>query len=584
MATWCLPQKYADEFLEKLRKGEIDPAKLAEMTSAERRAFFSKIVGEENAKNVNALFESKLLLKNQKAGMVRWAKKIGGMTEPAKRDIISRINKMDKFLNTKEEQMFLEDLASQKLGISVTQKEAQKIFDMTSKIKSLEKMVTAKGLSKKEMYDREVNYGNELIDFAEYMDGLRPKEFKIGSFALNVANLPQSVMTSLDMSAPRQLWGLMSTGSFWKNTPKLVTNWFSAKSARNDMAGVMGSPYYKISQAPSKNKLIITSEMDKMARKEDDVMSAFVDKIPILKQSSRSFRGMINATRMSRFKTVYDKAKKRGENVDPKTEEGKQTIEDINRRINIFSARGSLGKGDKYQIASPFLNVLFWSVRKMSADILMLNPMLYLRGSKTARNMAFRALIGSTAWTAGILVMADQLGYDVELDPRSADFGKIKIGDERVDVTAGKAPLIRLLVRLGYQAAGKKSIKSTTTGRVFKAGEFHSPKTLLLRYGKNKLAPMAGAVGDLLSDPDLFEGKDFIGRKIDLKKLTLENLGKEYAGIERTKDQTAEWVAEKLRPMIISTIMDMAHSGDEKDIISILTLFEIFGYGVQTYD
>jgi len=30
--------------------------------------------------------------------------------------------------------------------------------------------------------------------------------------------------------------------------------------------------------------------------------------------------------------------------------------------------------------------------------------------------------------------------------------------------------------------------------------------------------------------------------------------------------------------------MDMAHSGDEKDIISILTLFEIFGYGVQTYD
>ena len=147
-----------------------------------------------------------------------------------------------------------------------------------------------------------------------------------------------------------------------------------------------------------------------------------------------------------------------------------------------------------------------------------------------------------------------------------------------------KAALIRLIVRLSAQALGKDSIKSTKTGKVFKAGEFHSPKALLGRFTKNKLAPMAGLIADLLADPDLFEGKDFLGRKIDLKELTLENLGKEYIGKERDKEQVAEWTAEKLRPMIISTIMDMAFSGEQKGLIAVLTLFEIFGYGVQTYD
>jgi len=209
---------------------------------------------------------------------------------------------------------------------------------------------------------------------------------------------------------------------------------------------------------------------------------------------------------------------------------------------------------------------------------------LYLTGSKTARRASFRALIGSLALTAGILVTADAMGADVEYDPRSSDFGKIKIGKHRIDVTGGKGTLIRLIVRLGAQMIGKKDIKATKTGKVFKGGDFYSPKNLLLRFGKNKLAPMAGAIADLMSKPELLEGKDFLGRDLDLKKLTAENVGKELIGVGRIKDQTTEWTAEKLRPMIISTIIGMAFSGERADVIALLTLFEIFGYGVQTYD
>ncbi len=45
------------------------------MSSADRHAFFSKIVGEDHAGPVNALFESKLLLKDQQRGLINWAKK-----------------------------------------------------------------------------------------------------------------------------------------------------------------------------------------------------------------------------------------------------------------------------------------------------------------------------------------------------------------------------------------------------------------------------------------------------------------------------------------------------------------------------
>jgi len=103
MSAWCLLPKEADKFIDKLRSGKINPSELADMTSAERRDFFKQFGGEENAKKINALFESKLLLKNQKAGMITWAKNISGISKPAKRDIISKINRLEKALSPKKE-------------------------------------------------------------------------------------------------------------------------------------------------------------------------------------------------------------------------------------------------------------------------------------------------------------------------------------------------------------------------------------------------------------------------------------------------------------------------------------------------
>src|SRR3989304_6127179 len=119
------------KFKQALKSGEIDPFKLADMSSEQRRGYFEKVISAENAKQVNSLFESKLLLKNQQAGMITWAKKVAGISPQVKRDLISRIEKMDSVLDP--EGVFLEDLASTRLGIDVTQNEAKTISDLSEK-------------------------------------------------------------------------------------------------------------------------------------------------------------------------------------------------------------------------------------------------------------------------------------------------------------------------------------------------------------------------------------------------------------------------------------------------------------------
>ena len=81
----CLPKDIVKKFIDALKDGTIDPDALSRMSSAERRTFFDGIVGKDSAKDVNALFESKLLLKDQQTGMVNWAREVAGKKPDAVR-------------------------------------------------------------------------------------------------------------------------------------------------------------------------------------------------------------------------------------------------------------------------------------------------------------------------------------------------------------------------------------------------------------------------------------------------------------------------------------------------------------------
>ena len=54
--AWCLTRDQEARFRQALLNKEIDPFKLAEMTSEQRRTLFEKYVDPENAIQINSLY------------------------------------------------------------------------------------------------------------------------------------------------------------------------------------------------------------------------------------------------------------------------------------------------------------------------------------------------------------------------------------------------------------------------------------------------------------------------------------------------------------------------------------------------
>ena len=59
----CIPKHLTQEFLRRIKSGEITPEGLMDMTSEQRVQYFSDFLGEANARNVVSLLESKMLLR-----------------------------------------------------------------------------------------------------------------------------------------------------------------------------------------------------------------------------------------------------------------------------------------------------------------------------------------------------------------------------------------------------------------------------------------------------------------------------------------------------------------------------------------
>lgn len=164
----CLPKDIVNKFKNAIAGGKISPEKLTEMTSEERRRFLADIVGEDQAKEVNALFESKLLLKDQQRGIITWAKTVARLKPEAMRDLLSRVNKMDRVLNPTEESAFLKDLAGKKFNTDITYDEAQKISQLAKKADDLKD----KGAKMSGVSDEYLKARNDL---SGYVESLKPQ-------------------------------------------------------------------------------------------------------------------------------------------------------------------------------------------------------------------------------------------------------------------------------------------------------------------------------------------------------------------------------------------------------------------------
>lgn len=512
-AGFCLLPQNVDAFKEALVRGKIDPEKLSKMSSDERHAMFSDIVGEGNAKQVNALFESKTLLKNQKYAYTAWAKKVAGVSPEIRRDLISRIQKMDeRILNPAEEKLFLKDLAETRLGIGVTSQEAKQITNLSSKLQELEIKRKPNGTFPNEK-DR-MAYGYAKVDLGSFLSNKKLSAERKGikgtllsnpfENTSRIAGVAKSVRASFDNSAIfRQGWKTLWTNPVvWqKNARKTFGDLAKVGIMKQDvqrevMADIVSRPNY---DKYSKMKLAIGNI-------EEEFPSSIQNKIPgvgrIFKASEAAYENFLYRTRADVADKYLEIAKAGGVNINDKKQ-----LAAMGKIINSLTGRGSLGAGEGSRAVSSWTNNLFFSIRFLKSNIdVLTGHALSHDMTPFARKQAATNLLKIISGTAAVLTIANALKPgSVETDPRSANFGKIKIGNTTFDVSAGMGSLIVLADR---QIKGQT--KSSTTGIITNYGSGygqHSRFDGIQDFITGKFSPTAAAARDIM------EGKDFNGNK-----------------------------------------------------------------------
>lgn len=514
----CLPPAALDSFKQALIKGDINPEQLANMTSDERHALFSKIVGESDAKFVNASFESKLLLKNQQQGFVTWARHLTGVAPEVKRDIISRIQRLDTVLNPTEEKAFLKDLAATRLGVNVTESEAKQVASMAQEVAKGEALKRPDGTFPSE--EKRLAYGRAKVDLVDYINQLKHQANKTtvksvlehpGKAITAAAGVSKSIKASLDDSAIfRQGWKTMFTNpAIWQKNARQTfidgVRQFKGKDVLREVAADIESrpnaDLYK------KAKLAVGVQ-------EEAYPSQLPEKVPglgrLFKSSEAMYEGFLHRQRADVFDKYIEIAKKNGVDVADKHQ-----LESIGKLVNALTGRGHLGG---LEPAANTVNSIFFAPRNVKANLDTLTAHQFQKGvTPFVRKQAAINLVKIITGTAAILAIANAVKPgSVEKDPRSSDFGKIKIGDTRFDVTGGLGSMLTLAGRFLPTNGPEGKGQYTKSGGILKKlnNGYGSTTTtdVLTNYLQGKLSPAASVVNDLM-----IKHADFNGNKPTLK-------------------------------------------------------------------
>jgi hypothetical protein len=298
---------------------------------------------------------------------------------------------------------------------------------------------------------------------------------------------------------------------------------------------------------------------------EEAYMAPWLSRRFGIRHSAQAYTFFLNKIRMDMWDHLAPLAKesaasgkgatfKRGA---PRDEE--QALKDLASYINSATGRGTGGKRFE-QVAGPAAAMLF-SPRLLKSRFNFLNPFYYVKLDPFARKQALTAAATTLGQGVVLCALASQIpGVTVGLNPTSANFGRIRIGDTRIDIWGGFQPIVRVYAQLltGVYTA-------STSGKEFslKEGGFGQSTRLDIaeNFARSKLAPNVSLVLDWL------DGQNMVGEKF------------------QWRDQ---WT--RVSPMIISDLIDTYRGAAEKhsrEEAAAATagawLLGAVGFGVQTY-
>jgi len=212
----------------------------------------------------------------------------------------------------------------------------------------------------------------------------------------------------------------------------------------------------------------------------------------IARASERTYIAFLNEVTGARFVEHIQKWKDAGVKITPELSDA------LAAWLNTCRGRGPIGPLAKHV---KLLTIPLWAPRLWASRVAAVPQGLYL-GIKNPemRGIIARDLASFVAINTGLLVALKQSGLaDVEINPLSTDWGKIRVGPIRIDPWGGFQQTYRSAVQF---AMGKG--KATETGEIYSRGRLET----FLRTVGGKLHPTFGL------GVDIARGETMLGEEV----------------------------------------------------------------------
>lgn len=516
MGRTCLMPNEINALTEKLNSGEISTQQLQGMASDERSAYLKNLLGEDGGHFANDIFERKLLLKNQQKAMTSFIEKMSDVSEPARRDMLSKVSRMENILSQTDETKFLSQLAETKLGAKVTVEEANKLLALSKDAASKESL---RGTANRSQL------GDAKVAFDKYVVELKNPQNKEGfisqatsdlkatkgnplTIIKGVGGVTKSIKAALDNSA------LLRQGFRTLITNPEIGIQNSVESFQNLAKGLQGKEIMDVVNSDIFSRINTDRyRIGGLATGMDEAIPATLqEKIPgigrFFKATDEVFKAYLFKSRADLFDKYLSMAEKAGVDINDK-----EQLKGIGNLVNSMTGRGNLGK---LEGAGDAINNVFFSPRffKSQLDILS-HPfgfdVLGVPVTKFQRQQAQKTVAKMIVAIGGVMATANAISPgSAEYNPLSSDFGKIKVNNTRFDITGNLGSVITLIAR---EALSKT--KSSQTGKItpIDSGKFGSRTSgqVLGDFTRNKLSPLLGTAVNLKT------GSDSVGNKFGLE-------------------------------------------------------------------
>jgi hypothetical protein len=297
---------------------------------------------------------------------------------------------------------------------------------------------------------------------------------------------------------------------------------------------------------------------DTLSAPEEAFLGRWVKKLPGVAASERAYTSFLNRLRADVFDSLAASLPRDGKPnlFDARGNPDPTELKAIGNFVNAATGRGTLP--GSMERAATGLARIFFSPRYLASRVQVLAGQPFYGGSMRTRGLIAkeygRAMAGLAAFYAVMLATNDDAS--VTFDPRSADFGKVRLGNSRVDPLAGLSQVATVATRL---VSGQT--KNSQTGKV---ADIRGEKVpfggqtagdVILRFLRSKLAPVPGAVVNVLT------GEDAVGQPLS------------------ASGQAGQLVM----PISVRDVYDaMTHEGLPRG--SALAMLAILGMGTQFYE